>query len=279
MSPLNGTAGQFIQAIEEVKRTTSDGINIPSFHSPPLRCCGDFPLLGVCFRFDERPKNPKLSLTPRRYVRYIIGVQQCVNQGSVHNPLPQKRVQKRRPTMSAQSRSAALTQAIAAALPSIPLHAPSPLPAQPRATETNTAQQIPPEIHQSNPPRPAPSSTFHPPSAPSKPKPLKPLQLSAARLLLAGHSVIATAAALKIHPYTLSRWKRNPLFHAELRRQTDALARNAAQQKQTPRNNFSPFLQNEATRQSGTRTTPPFSIPQSSNTPNGRSGRIGAGFS
>lgn len=174
--------------------------------------------------------------------------------------------------ISRSARSARSAQAIAAALPSLP-----PLPAQPRATKTNPAQQIPSQNSKTNPPPsslhqsppahttasraapPTPSSILNPPSslspaAPAKPKPLKPRQLSAARLLLAGHSVSAAAAALHIHPYTLNRWKRYPLFHAELRRQTDALARNTAQQKPTARNNLTPFWQNEPKRQPGTPT-------------------------
>jgi hypothetical protein len=67
---------------------------------------------------------------------------------------------------------------------------------------------------------------------------LRPIQLTAARLLLAGQPINAVAATLGLHPYTITRWKQNPLFQAELRRQTDALARNTAQQKPTPRHIF-----------------------------------------
>lgn len=129
------------------------------------------------------------------------------------------------------TRTAALAQAINSALPALIL------PAQQGATARNTAQQFPPPKCKSNPP-PNPNSPIRNPRFDSN-KPLRPNQLTAARLLLAGHSVSAAAASLKIHPYTLSRWKRNPAFQAELRRQTDYLARNTAQQKPTARNNFS----------------------------------------
>jgi len=72
---------------------------------------------------------------------------------------------------------------------------------------------------------------------------LKPLQLSAARLLLQGHCITAVAAALQIHRYTITRWKKSPAFQAELRRQTDALARHTAQQGATPRHNPNPIPQ------------------------------------
>ena len=49
------------------------------------------------------------------------------------------------------------------------------------------------------------------------PRPLTPKQLRAARLLLAGHSTTATAAALNIDRHTLATWKRLPLFQQELR--------------------------------------------------------------
>jgi hypothetical protein len=49
------------------------------------------------------------------------------------------------------------------------------------------------------------------------PRPLTPNQLRAARLLLAGHSTTAIAAALAIDRHTLATWKRLPLFQQELR--------------------------------------------------------------
>lgn len=59
-----------------------------------------------------------------------------------------------------------------------------------------------------------------------------PRQMTAARLLLAGRRVAEVAGELGVHPYTVSRWKRDPSFEAELRRQVErATARNAAQQK------------------------------------------------
>src|SRR5688500_14441868 len=49
-----------------------------------------------------------------------------------------------------------------------------------------------------------------------------PRQMAAARLLLAGRRVMEVAAELGVHRYTVSRWKRQPGFEAEVRRQLDA---------------------------------------------------------
>ena len=58
----------------------------------------------------------------------------------------------------------------------------------------------------------------------------------AARLLLSGRGVAEVAGELGVHPYTVSRWKRDPLFDAELRRQVErATGRNTAQQSATLR--------------------------------------------
>jgi hypothetical protein len=95
----------------------------------------------------------------------------------------------------------ALTRAISAALPSITPPAPH------GATKTHTAPQLPPRPRRTNPPRP-----------------LNPNQLTAARLLLAGHSVTAVAAALHVDPYTVSRWKKDPRFQSELHYQTALLS-------------------------------------------------------
>jgi hypothetical protein len=43
-------------------------------------------------------------------------------------------------------------------------------------------------------------------------------------MLLAGSSVIETASALGINRYTITRWKADPRFQAELRRQTSVMA-------------------------------------------------------
>lgn len=60
--------------------------------------------------------------------------------------------------------------------------------------------------------------------------------MTAARMLLAGHTVANVAAELGVHPYTISRWKRDPRFDAELQRQVDsATPRNTAQQNPTSR--------------------------------------------
>ena len=57
-----------------------------------------------------------------------------------------------------------------------------------------------------------------------------PRQMLAARLLLSGRGVAEVAGELGVHPYTVSRWKRDPLFEAELRRQVErATGRNTAQ--------------------------------------------------
>ena len=63
-----------------------------------------------------------------------------------------------------------------------------------------------------------------------KPRALKAIQLTAARLLLQGRSVTEVARELEVHRYTISRWQSDPRFQAELRRQLerDAL-RHAAQ--------------------------------------------------
>jgi hypothetical protein len=48
---------------------------------------------------------------------------------------------------------------------------------------------------------------------------LNPNQISAARMLLEGCSVTDTAAALGVNRYTITRWKADPRFQNELRRQ------------------------------------------------------------
>lgn len=55
-------------------------------------------------------------------------------------------------------------------------------------------------------------------------RPLKPKQLTAARLLLAGGAVGEVASALRVHRYTVTRWQSDPRFQAELRRQNGAAA-------------------------------------------------------
>jgi hypothetical protein len=73
-------------------------------------------------------------------------------------------------------------------------------------------------------PQCAPNHANAPQRAPSKrtlTRPLTPNQLRAARLLVAGHSTTAIAAALNIDRHTLADWKRLPLFQHELRRLID----------------------------------------------------------
>jgi hypothetical protein len=146
----------------------------------------------------------------------------------------------------------ALAAAIRAAIPSnllSHLHIP---PAPQSATKTHTAPQISPQLRKTNPTQPPnPQSTIR--NRQSQ-KPLNPNQLTAARLLLAGQSVTAVAASLRVDPYTISRWKKDPRFQAELRRQIHLQANpptRAAPQCATPRHNFYPFLQNEPTARKG----------------------------
>lgn len=68
-------------------------------------------------------------------------------------------------------------------------------------------------------------------------RPLKPKQLTAARLLLAGGAVGEVASALRVHRYTVTRWQSDPRFQAELRRQNGAAAvRLQSQAGAAPRN-------------------------------------------
>ncbi|MDB5319857.1 MAG: beta-glucosidase-like glycosyl hydrolase [Phycisphaerales bacterium] len=125
----------------------------------------------------------------------------------------------------------ALARAISAALPHDLL---THLQAPERATKTHTAPQLQRQLRKSNPPRP-PSN-----------KPLHPNQLSAARLLLAGHRVKDVASVLHVDPYTVTRWKKDPRFQSELRYQTDLHSTLDAPQKPTPRHNHGAPVQNEA---------------------------------
>jgi uncharacterized protein YjcR len=96
------------------------------------------------------------------------------------------------------------------------------------ATGRNAAQQIR-AFGKTNPPRAAG---------------VTPRQMMAARLLLSGYAVAEVAAELGVHRYTVSRWKRDPLFDAELRRLLDhAAPRNTAQQNPA---RTKPPAQNEA---------------------------------
>lgn len=134
--------------------------------------------------------------------------------------------------------TAALSHAIATALPRIPTFTSSTTPpAQQGATPRNTAQQNRPPAQ--NEPTPTPCTRYLPS------RPLKPIQRTAARLLLLGHPTSVVAQTLRIHPYTLSRWKRNPHFQSEidhlltlhLTLDHDDQPPTPAQQGATPRNN------------------------------------------
>jgi DNA-binding NarL/FixJ family response regulator len=129
----------------------------------------------------------------------------------------------------------ALARAISAALPiDLVTH---PIPTAPHgATKTHAAPQPQPPLRKTNPPRP------------SSNKPLNPNQLTAARLLLAGHRVIDVASILKVDPYTVSRWKKDPRFQSELHYQIAYQSIPAAPQKATPRHNSRAPAQNEATQ-------------------------------
>lgn len=82
----------------------------------------------------------------------------------------------------------------------------------------NIAPQSAKPSDKTNPPR----SLSRPPL--QRPRPLTPRQLTAARLLLAGRSVGETARELRVHRYTITRWKSDPRFDAELRRQVASTA-------------------------------------------------------
>lgn len=76
---------------------------------------------------------------------------------------------------------------------------------------------------------------------PPRRPPVPPRYITAARMLLAGRSARDVAAALGVHAYTVSRWRRDPRFEAELHRQIERQAppapslsaRNEAQQNPT----------------------------------------------
>jgi hypothetical protein len=146
----------------------------------------------------------------------------------------------RRPPSAAFLRAA--REALDASTPRLPSF---PLPAAP----------IPPAVAPSPPRPPAPvAPPPTPPSAPATvsprlpgtarpPRPLGPRQLTAARQLLAGMTVTEVATRMGLHPYTVTRWKRDPRFQAELRRQVSvAIARQSEPTAgATRRNKNQPF--------------------------------------
>ena len=102
----------------------------------------------------------------------------------------------------------------------MPADRPPPTAAFLRAAEEALRASIPPLP--SFPPPAAPVPPAVPPRPPDRtrpPRPLAPRQLTAARLLLAGMRVSEVAARLGVDPYTVTRWKRDPRFQAEIRRQ------------------------------------------------------------
>jgi hypothetical protein len=85
-------------------------------------------------------------------------------------------------------------------------------------TTTPTAPQAPP----ASPPAEVPPALKKDRPSQRPPRPLNPNQISAARLLLAGTSVTETADAIGVNRYTITRWKADPRFQNELRRQASA---------------------------------------------------------
>ena len=122
----------------------------------------------------------------------------------------------------------ALLRAANSALPPL-----APLPAPHSATKSTKAPQ--------NVPSPAAGAKRTQLPAPSPPTPdpcpltppLPPRQLSAARLLLAGHTLSSAATSLGLSRYTLARWQKSPAFRAELLRQLAQFPRHQAPQGAT----------------------------------------------
>jgi hypothetical protein len=128
--------------------------------------------------------------------------------------------------MSRQHLNPALAQAVSAALNAF--SRPSISPPTPR--------------HKAPHRTPAPAKTNPPP-----PRPLSIRQRRAIQFLVAGHTLTATATALGLHRYTLTRWLQNPLFQAHLDRHlavTSATLRHIAPQSAAP---STPPAQNEPT--------------------------------
>jgi hypothetical protein len=163
--------------------------------------------------------------------------------------------------------TAALHQAVSAVLAGLA----SPLPFQPRpaphsATSRHNAPHPNPSFCQTNPTPPAqPRSTW----------PLSHRQLLALQFLAAGHTLTATAAALRLHRYTLTRWLKNPLFQAHLERRlagpihlhvTSATKRHTAPQSATPQPHILPNKPTPARPPSPHRPIPP-SLPSARPTP------------
>ena len=131
-------------------------------------------------------------------------------------------------------------EAPAKAIQAKPLAVPAPRHVAPHgAAPRNMAPHAPKRaIPKTNPTRPAAGARPVDRNA----QPLEPVQLSGARLLLEGKSMTEVAAALGVHRYTVTRWKSDPRFQAELRRQVERAAlRNTAPHGATP----PPRAQNE----------------------------------
>ena len=102
--------------------------------------------------------------------------------------------------------------------------APAPQGSKPQgAAPRNTAPPVSRPNCKPDPPRPA--------TPRGNPRPLKAIQLTAARLLLEGKATGEVARELGVHRWTVSRWQADPRFQGELRRQVERAAlRHAAQQ-------------------------------------------------
>jgi hypothetical protein len=78
-----------------------------------------------------------------------------------------------------------------------------------------TVPKVMPAVPAARPVNAPPQKKHAPPLA----RPLNPNQISAARMLLEGRSITDTAIALGVNRYTITRWKADPRFQSELRRQ------------------------------------------------------------
>lgn len=133
--------------------------------------------------------------------------------------------------------ASAIRRAVAAALnPALfagpqtltnPVESRSPAPSDaphPNAPSHSPSPQNAPKRPISHGPAPAAGGT-NPPRATAAPRPLRPRQITAARLLLAGQSFTAVAASLGVTRQTVARWAAEPCFQTELRRQSDAVTK------------------------------------------------------
>jgi hypothetical protein len=88
-----------------------------------------------------------------------------------------------------------------------------------QAALRDSIPNVPRVVSPTAPPQPAALQSARKKS-PLPARPLNPNQISAARMLLEGCSITDAAAALGVHRYTITRWKADPRFQSELRRQS-----------------------------------------------------------